>query len=111
MESAEPKAALNVNVPALPAESVKGLKWARLAPFGSQRSALKADGKGNLNFGLVDTEFEPDNETDLGLVLSGYTAITVLKGVSPGRPRDAEYGSDLSEGFSFYDKTVEFLTN
>ena len=109
MESAKPKTALNVNVPALPAESVKGLKWARLAPFGSQRSALKADGKGNLNFGLVDTEFEPDNETDLGLVLSGYTAITVLKGVSPGRPMDTEYGSDLPERFSFADKPVEFL--
>ena len=111
MESAKPKTALNVNVPALPARSVRGLKWARLAPFGSQRSALTADGKGNLNFGLVDTEFEPDNETDLGLVLSGYAAITVLKGVSPGRPTDAEYGSDLSEGFSFSDKTVEFLIN
>ena len=52
---------------------------------------------------------QPDNETDLGLVLSGYTAITVLKGVSPGRPMDTEYGSDLPEGFSFADKTVEFL--
>ena len=111
MESAKPKTILNVNVPALPAASVKGLKWSRLAPFGSQRSALNADGKGNLNFGLTDTEFKPDDEIDLGLVLNGYTAITILKGVSPGRPVEAEYGSDLHAEFSFTDNPVEFLVN
>ena len=69
------------------------------------------DGKGNLNFGLIDTEFEPDDETDLGLVLNGYTAVTILKGVSPGRPVEAEYGTDLRAEFSFADKPVEFLVN
>ena len=62
-----------------------------------------------MNFDLVDTQFKPDNETDLGLVLSGYTAVTVLKGISPGRPSEAEYGDDLTEQFSFLDSAVEYL--
>ena len=109
IEKAKPKTVLNVNVPALPNNSIKGLKWARLAPFGSQRSHLKKDGEGNLNFDLVDTQFKPDNETDLGLVLSGYTAVTLLKGISPGRPSEAEYGDDLTEQFSFLDSALEYL--
>lgn len=109
IETAKRKTILNVNVPALPLDAVKGMKWARLAPFGAQRSALNSDGMGNLNFGLVDTEFEADEETDLGLVLSGYTAITVLKGVSPGKPSSFEFGADIGEEFSFVDDSVEFL--
>ena len=108
MEQAEPKTVLNVNVPALPSNSIKGLKWARLAPFGSQRSELKIDSAGNLNFDLVDTHFEPDDETDLGLVLSGYTAVTVLKGISPGRPSAVEYGADLTDQFSFAENRLEY---
>ena len=109
IENAERKTIVNINVPALPVEAVKGAKWARLAPFGAQRSALDSDGEGNLNFGLVDTDFEPDEETDLGLVLSGYTAVTLLKGVSPGRPTSSEFGAQIEEEFSLGDGSLEFL--
>ena len=109
IESAKPKTILNVNVPGLPVGAMKGFKWARLAPFGAQRSALNSDGKGNLNFGLVETEYEPDNETDLGVVLNGYTAITLIQGLSPGRPEDSEFGDDVLKGLSLESRPVEFL--
>ena len=109
IESAKPKRILNVNVPGLPVGAMKGFKWARLAPFGAQGSALNSDGKGNLNFGLVETEYEPDNETDLGVVLNGYTAITLIKGLSPGRLEDSEFGDDVLQGLSLESRPVEFL--
>ena len=71
--------------------------------------AVDSDGEGNLNFGLVDTDFEPDEETDLGLVLSGYTAVTLLKGVSSGRPSSSEFGAQIEEEFSLGDGSLEFL--
>ena len=109
LQSAKPKTGININVPALSYRKIKGNKWARLAPFGSQRSALNKDASGNLNFGLVDTNYPPDNETDLGLVMSGYVAISILKGISTGTPTGHNIGEDiefdkinLSNGVDFW---------
>ena len=109
LQSAKPKTGININVPALSYGKIKGNKWARLAPFGSQRSALNKDPSGNLNFGLVDTNYPPDNETDLGLVMSGYVAISILKGISTGTPTGHNIGEDiefdkinLSNGVDFW---------
>ena len=51
---------------------------------------------GQSQFGLVDTNYPPDNETDLGLVMSGYVAISILKGISTGTPT----GHDIRRRYS-----------
>tara|TARA_B100000989_G_scaffold253971_1_gene202533 strand:- start:831 stop:1049 length:219 start_codon:yes stop_codon:yes gene_type:complete len=56
---------------------------------------LSKDPSGNLNFGLVDTNYPPDNETDLGLVMSGCVAISILKGISTGTPTGQDIGEDI----------------
>ena len=73
---------LNLNVPALPLSDIKGIRWAGLAAFGSVRSEITDATHGELFFDLVETDYEPPIESDLGLVRSGYAAITALHGTS-----------------------------
>ena len=37
----------------------------------------------------------PDDETDLGLVMSGYIAISILKGISTGTPTGHSIGEEI----------------
>ena len=83
---------LNLNVPALPLDAVKGIRWAGLAAFGSVRSHITDSKEGALFFDLVETDYEPPLETDLGLVRSGYAAITALHGTSEVWHNRAEPG-------------------
>jgi 5'-nucleotidase len=92
---APPRSALNLNVPALPRSEVRGVRWARLAPFGEVRAAISGEAPGgHLQFVLqsVDHEFEPD--TDQGLVRAGFAALTTLVGVVEAWPADEGYRAD-----------------
>jgi 5'-nucleotidase len=93
--TASPKTVLNLSVPDIPLESIRGLKWARLAPFGSKRSALQVEADGKLIFGLIDTEYAPDEETDLGLIKSGFAAVSELSGIAAKAPTGSAYGDAL----------------
>ena len=86
---------LNLNVPALPLDAVKGIRWAGLAAFGSVRSQITDSKEGALFFDLVETDYEPPLETDLGLVRSGYAAITALHGTSEVWHNRAEPGDEF----------------
>ena len=87
-----PRCALNLNVPALPFDETKGLKWGGLAEFGSVRSQIIQQDNNSLCFDLVETEYQPPEDSDLGLVNAGFAAITALQsnaevwneGVQPG---------------------------
>jgi len=46
------------------------------------RSQITDANHGQLFFDLVETDYEPPLESDLGLVRSGYAAITALHGTS-----------------------------
>ena len=72
---------LNVNVPDLPLEQVRGVEWADLAPFGTVRSTMVGADEGRLQMELreVDDELPPD--TDTALVLAGFVTVTPLVGV------------------------------
>ena len=97
---APPRSALNLNVPALPREQVRGIRWARLAPFGETRAAMVAepadvgprtDGGGDrrrltMSLQLSETDFEPD--TDNGVVRDGWASLTTLVGVVEAWPGD-----------------------
>jgi len=90
LEEAPARSALNLNVPARRREDVRGIRWARLAPFGEVRAALKGSEDGRFQFVLRDTaadvEFEPD--TDQGLLRLGYASLTTLVGVVEAWPAE-----------------------
>ncbi|MCH9819922.1 MAG: 5'/3'-nucleotidase SurE, partial [Gammaproteobacteria bacterium] len=73
------RCALNLNVPALPYAQTKGLRWGGLAEFGSVRSQIVDQAEGKLFFDLVETEYNPPADSDLGLVNAGFAAVTSLQ--------------------------------
>jgi 5'-nucleotidase len=93
------RSVLNLNVPDRERSSVRGLRWARLAPFGEVRMALvseegEPDPTGattrrlSAELRLAEVSFDPD--TDTGLVRAGYAALTTLVGVAEAWPNDDE---------------------
>lgn len=74
------KTILNLNVPNIPRDDVAGVRQARLAPFGTVRTAIVQSGEGRLDVELRATEEALDPDTDTALVLAGYVAVTPLVG-------------------------------
>jgi len=89
---------LNVNVPNLPLEQLRGVRLARLAPFGTVRSVLADQSEGKFQIELRATEEKLDEDTDTMLVLAGYVAVTPLVGVRAA-PDDAGAVAALSAAF------------
>ncbi|HKI73954.1 MAG TPA: 5'/3'-nucleotidase SurE [Pseudomonadales bacterium] len=75
-----PRGAVNLNVPALPLEQIKGIRWAGLAAFNSVRSSVSAVEDGFIHFELINTDYEPEETTDLATVRAGFAALTALHG-------------------------------
>jgi 5'-nucleotidase len=84
---------LNVNVPNVRMGEVRGVRSARLAPFGTVRTALAGSEGGRLQLELRATGVELEPDTDTALVLAGYVAVTPLVGVR------ATDGGDDAAGF------------
>ena len=80
---------LNVNVPNLPLDDVAGVRWARLAPFGTVRAALADGSNGRLQIELQATDVELDPDTDTALVGAGYVTVTGLTGLRATERTDA----------------------
>jgi 5'/3'-nucleotidase len=99
LAEAPPRSALNLNAPARPLADVKGVRWARLAPFGEVRSALEGAGDGRFQFvlreGPADFEFEAD--TDQGLLRDGYASLTTLVGVAEAWPVEQDVDVEVVE--------------
>lgn len=76
-----PKTVLNLNVPNLPLADVRGVRAARLAPFGTVRTTLGETIDGRLQVELRETNEELDADTDTALVVAGYVAVTPLVGI------------------------------
>lgn len=72
---------LNVNVPNVEPSELRGVRTARLAPFGTTRSTLAASTGTRLHLELRATEEQLSEDTDTMLVLAGYVAVTCLVGV------------------------------
>jgi 5'-nucleotidase len=62
------RSVLNLNVPARAYDDVLGLRWARLAAFGSVRAAVSPAGEGKLQFELRAHGAQPPPDSDQGLV-------------------------------------------
>lgn len=84
LASAPARTVINLNVPDLPLERVRGVRWAELARFGTVRSALVARGDDRLELELRDTGIDLPPGSDTALVLAGYAALCTLQTVSTG---------------------------
>lgn len=77
---------LNINVPNLTLDEVRGVRWARLAPFGTVRAALVESQGGNLQMELAEHGMELPADSDTALVKAGYVAVTTLVGIRAADP-------------------------
>jgi 5'-nucleotidase len=98
------RSVLNLNVPARALSEVRGVRWARLAPFGEVQAAIAEEVEGGVQFQLraSHTDFEPD--TDQGMVRNGYAALTTLVGIAEAWP--AEEGIDSDDPVAVRDRVV-----
>ncbi len=80
------RSVLNLNVPARPYDEVLGVRWARLAAFGSVRAAVAETGEGRLQFELKATGVTPPPDSDQGFVEAGYASLTTIVGVAEAWP-------------------------
>ena len=75
-----PKTLLNLNVPNLPLDEVKGVRWARLAPFGTVRAQLVPADSG-LQVELREHDEKLPDDSDTALVRDGYASISCIVGI------------------------------
>jgi 5'-nucleotidase len=94
--NAPPRSVLNLNVPAVAYERVLGVRWARLAAFGSVRAAVADVGGGRLQFELRATGASPPADSDQGLVEAGYAALTTIVGVAEAWPEPTVGAADVT---------------
>lgn len=73
---------LNLNAPACDLEDCRGVRWARLAPFGTMRAAIATDDDDRRQFELQPSGAVPPPDTDVALLLDGFATITTLVGVT-----------------------------
>ena len=75
-----PPVVLNVNVPDVPPEQLRGVTSAPLASFGAVQADIGEVGEGfvTLTFSEIDVSTEP--HTDAGLQEAGWATVTVLTG-------------------------------
>lgn len=82
-----PKTLLNLNVPNLPLAAVKGVRWAKLAPFGTVRAFL-VPGERGLQMELREHDEVLPDDSDTALVRDGYASITSIVGIRATDPVD-----------------------
>jgi 5'-nucleotidase len=82
---------INLNVPNVPMEGVRGVRPARLAPFGTVRAAIVEHRRGRLQLEMRATGVELAADTDTALVKAGFAAVTSLTGIreDPDGPNPA----------------------
>ncbi|MGI8754365.1 MAG: 5'/3'-nucleotidase SurE [Acidimicrobiales bacterium] len=84
------RSVLNLNVPACRREEVRGIRWARLAPFGAVRAAVSTRTDDEVQFELTASGYVAEPDTDQGTVDEGWAAITTLIGIAEAWPPEDE---------------------
>jgi 5'-nucleotidase len=90
------RSVLNLNVPALDYDEVRGVRWARLAAFGSVRAAVAESENGGLQFELRATGVTAPPDSDQGLIDAGYASLTTIVGVAEAWPAELAGASAVS---------------
>ena len=87
---------LNLNIPGCPRAEIEGIRWTRLAPYNSVRTAIAESNSHELKIGLVRKPYDAAENTDLAVVEDGYASVSSIHGV-------AEVWSDsLAPGDDFW---------
>jgi 5'-nucleotidase len=81
---APPGTVLNVNVPNRELTRLEGVRGARLARFGTVRTAVASSSPSHLQLEFRDVEEPLEPDTDTALVRAGYIAVTVLHTIGAG---------------------------
>ncbi|WP_018685003.1 5'/3'-nucleotidase SurE [Actinokineospora enzanensis] len=76
-----PGSMFNVNVPNVPVDELRGIRWARLAEFGSVQSVIERLEDGTISVTTVETDAEPAPDTDAALLAAGYVTVTAIRSV------------------------------
>ena len=87
---APPRSVLNLNVPALDYDDVLGVRWARLAAFGSVRAAIAESATAGSQFELRATGVAAPPDSDQGLVDAGFASLTTIVGVAEAWPSELD---------------------
>ncbi len=98
VRDAPARSVCNLNVPSLPHDEVKGLRWARLAAFGAVRAAIaerRDEGRLQVELRAVEQTLPPD--TDTALCEAGYASLTAIVGIAEAWPADESMGTALGE--------------
>ena len=97
LAEAPARSVLNLNVPSLPRDEVRGVRWARLAAFGAVRAAITpAEADGRLQIELRATQETLPPDTDTALCEAGYATITTIVGIAEAWPPELTV-SDVSQ--------------
>lgn len=70
---------LNVNVPNVPPDQLKGLRPARLASFGAVQADVREAGEGFVTLTFSEVPDEPEPDTDVALLREGWATMTALR--------------------------------
>lgn len=76
-----PGVLLNVNIPNVPADRLRGVRRCPLAEAGTVQLMLTDTGKDSLSITLHDNRREPAPGTDAALVAAGYATVTAVRPV------------------------------
>ncbi|MGA5704779.1 5'/3'-nucleotidase SurE [Peterkaempfera bronchialis] len=79
LAATDPGAVLNLNVPNLSIDAIKGLRRAELAPFGAVQTKITERGAGFVRLTVAETDPDPDLRTDAGLLAEGYATLSLLQ--------------------------------
>jgi len=93
---AAPRSTVNLNVPNLALDDVRGIRYAELAPFNAVRSVITGHSSGRIHVTQQPTELPVPEGTDTALVTQGFATITFLATVSAVNP---PYAGDPETGF------------
>lgn len=81
IETGARQTVLNLNVPNLAISDVRGVRSARLAPFGTARAAIVGEGTSEIRIEYQPHQLELEADTDTALVNAGYVAVSPLLGI------------------------------
>jgi 5'-nucleotidase len=70
---------LNVNVPNLASEELRGIRRAKLAPFGSVQTSIAEVGSGWVRIGIAEDDRPIARDTDSALLAEGFACLTALQ--------------------------------
>jgi len=96
LDDAAPRTTVNLNVPNVALDAVRGIRYAELAPFNAVRTVITGRSAGCLHVALQPTELAVPEGTDTALVRQGFATITFLSPVTSANPPYTE----LEPGFA-----------